>query len=48
MEKSAHAHLALIQNKQFSARIARKECGHLNEVGRIKYIKPYIFNGNGK
>ena len=34
MQKSAHAHSALIQNGQFCARIARKECGHFNEVGR--------------
>ena len=34
MKKSAHAHSALIQNVQFRARIARKECGHFNEVGR--------------
>ena len=38
MTKSAHAHSALIQNRQFRARIARKECGkYFNEVGR-KYI----------
>ena len=34
MKKSAHAHSALIQNRQFHARIARKEWGHSNEVGR--------------
>ena len=34
MKKSAHAHLALIQSRQFRAHIARKKCGHFNEVGR--------------
>ena len=34
MKKSAHAYSASIQNKQFRTRIARKECGHFNEVGR--------------
>ena len=39
MKKSAHAYSALIQSGQFRARIARKECGHFNEVGRKKFIK---------
>ena len=30
----ADAHSALIENRQFGARIARKECGYSNEVGR--------------
>ena len=34
MKKSAYAHSALIQNNQFRARIARKECGYFNEVGK--------------
>ena len=34
MKMSAHTHSALIQNRQFRARITRKECGHFNEVGR--------------
>ena len=34
MKKSAHAQSALIQNGQFRARIARKECGHFDEVRR--------------
>ena len=34
MKKCAHAHSALIQNSHFDARIARKECGHFNKVGR--------------
>ena len=37
MKKSAHVHSALVQNKQFRARIARKECGHLNEVRRKNF-----------
>ena len=34
MKKSMHEHSALIQNGHFRARIARKECGHSNEVGK--------------
>ena len=34
MKKAARAHSALIRNRQFRARIARKECDHFNEVGR--------------
>ena len=34
MEKSAHAHSLLIQNRQFRARITRKDCGYFNEAGR--------------
>ena len=34
MNKFAHAHSVLISNKQFRARIARKEYGHFNEVGQ--------------
>ena len=37
MKNSAHAHSVLIQNGQFRARIARKECSHFNEV-RKKFI----------
>ena len=32
--------LALIQNEQFRARIAGKECRHFNEVGRIVHYTP--------
>ena len=34
MKKSTHVHSSLIQNRQFRARIAHKECGYFNEVGR--------------
>ena len=34
MKKAAHAYSALIQNRQFRALIARKKCGHFNEVER--------------
>ena len=34
MKKFAHAHSAAIKNRQFRARIARKECSHFSEVGR--------------
>ena len=34
MKKAVYTHSAFIQNRQFRARIARKECGHFNEVGR--------------
>ena len=37
MKKSPHAQLALVQNGQFRARIARKKCGYFNEIGR-KYV----------
>ena len=39
MKKSAHAYSALIQNTQFRACIARKECGHFNEVGRKSTLR---------
>ena len=38
MIKSAYAHSALVQNRQFRARIAHKEYGHFNEVGRKEYF----------
>ena len=38
MKKSTHAHSALIQSRQFRARIARTECGHFNEVWRKVYF----------
>ena len=34
MKKSAYTHSALIQNRQFRTRNARKECGHSNELRR--------------
>ena len=34
MKKSAYAHSASIQKNQFCFRIACKECGYFNEVGR--------------
>ena len=34
MKESAHAHSALIQNRQFRARIARKKYDYFNKVGR--------------
>ena len=34
MKKSAHAHSALIQLRQFRTRTAREECSYFNEVGR--------------
>ena len=34
MKKSARAHSVLVQNRQFHARIARKECGYFNEDER--------------
>ena len=34
MKKSAHAYSALIQTRQFRARIKLKKCGHFNKVGR--------------
>ena len=42
MNKFAHAHSVLIQNRQIRARIERKECSHFNEVGR----KLIFFNAN--
>ena len=42
MKKSAHAHSALIQNRQFRARITRKECGHFNEVRRKIFFSNFI------
>ena len=38
MKKCAHTHSELIQNRQFWACIARKECGQLHEVGKKIYI----------
>ena len=38
MKKFAPAHSALIQNRQFRARIACKECDHSNKVGRKNTI----------
>ena len=43
MRKCAHAHLELIQNVQFRARVARKECDHFHEDGRnsiFRYKRP--------
>ena len=37
MKKSAHVHSALVQNMQFHARKARKECDHFDEVRRKKF-----------
>ena len=42
MKKSARAHSALVLNRQFHARIARKVCGHFNEIGR-KYILHLLY-----
>ena len=38
MKKSAHAHSALIENRQFRAHSARKEYGNFNEVGRKEML----------
>ena len=44
MKEFAHAHSSLIQNRQFRARIVRKECaGNFNQVaGEKEYFKKYI------
>ena len=38
MNKSAHAHSALIRTRQFCTYIVRKKCGHFNEVGKILIV----------
>ena len=44
MKKSAHAHSALTQNRQFRARIARKARGHFNEMGRKRSYTCQIYS----
>ena len=43
MKQTAHAHTTSIYNRQFGARIARKDRGHFNEVGRKKLYLFCIF-----
>ena len=38
MKKSAHAHSAMIQNRQFRARIARKDNSGENEISEKKAL----------
>ena len=40
MKKFAHTHSVTIQNKQFCAHTARKECGYSNEVGKKIHFLP--------
>ena len=41
MKKFAHTHSALVQNRQFRTRIARKECSHFIESAE-KLIVPHL------